>query len=155
MATPEFILRLREKIGTEPLWLTGAGAVVVRGDQVLLVKRADNGAWTPVTGIIDPGEEPAHAARRELLEEASVVGEPVRVLSIRVSPMVTYSNGDQTQYIAIDFLFRWVSGEPHPADGENTEARWFPIDDLPAMSEWHRATVDRALAGGEAAYFVG
>ncbi|NCD18142.1 MAG: NUDIX domain-containing protein, partial [Actinobacteria bacterium] len=88
MATPEFILRLREKIGTEPLWLTGAGAVVVRGDQVLLVKRADNGAWTPVTGIIDPGEEPAHAARRELLEEAGVVGEPVRVLSIRVSPMV-------------------------------------------------------------------
>ena len=84
-----------------------------------------------------------------------MVGEPVRVLSIRVNPMVTYSNGDQTQYIAIDFLFRWVSGEPHPADGENTEARWFPIDDLPAMSEWHRATVERALAGGEAAYFVG
>lgn len=154
MATPEFILKLREKIGHDPLWLSGAGAVVVRDGEVLLVKRADNGAWTPITGIIDPGEEPAQAARRELLEEAGVVGEPVRVTSIRVSPMVTFANGDQTQFIAIDFLFRWVSGEPHPADGENTEARWFPVDDLPPMSEWHRSNVDRALAGGEATYFV-
>lgn len=154
MATPEFILRLREKIGHEPLWLTGVSAVVVRDGAVLLVRRADNGDWTPVTGIVDPGEEPARAARRELLEEAGVVGQPVRLTSVRVSPLITYPNGDQSQYLNIAFLFRWVSGEPHPADGENTDARWFPADALPPMPERHRSDVAHALAGREAAHFL-
>ena len=30
-------------------------AVVVRDEQVLLVQRADNHAWTLVTGILEPG----------------------------------------------------------------------------------------------------
>jgi len=68
MPTPDFVLALREKIGTASLWLSGVTAVVVRGDEVLLVRRADTGAWTPVTGIIDPGEEPAVAAVREVEE---------------------------------------------------------------------------------------
>jgi hypothetical protein len=62
--------------------------------------------------------------------------------------MVTYSTGRQTQYIAIDFHFRRLAASPSPADGENTEARWFPIDDLPAKSDWHRATVDRRWPRG-------
>lgn len=154
MATPDFILELREKVGHAPLWLIGTAAIVVRDGEVLLVRRADDGAWTPVTGIVDPGEEPAQAARRELLEEAAVVGEAVRVTSIRVSPMITYSNGDQTQYVNIDFLFRWISGDPHPADGENTDARWFPVDALPEMSDWHREGVEHALSAEEAAHFI-
>jgi hypothetical protein len=48
------VLELRKKVGHAPLWLTGVTAVVFRGDDVLLVRRADNAEWTPVTGIIDP-----------------------------------------------------------------------------------------------------
>ena len=154
MATPEFILHLRDKIGHDPLWLMGVTAVVEHEGRVLLVRRADDGAWTPVTGIIDPGEEPARAATRELAEEAGVVGEPVRIASVRMGPMVTYINGDMTQYIGVSFLYRWVSGEPFPVDGENTEARWFPVAELPPMSEEHRLNVAHALSGEEAAYFV-
>ncbi len=70
MATPDFIVDLRAKIGHDALWLPGVTAVVVRPtigsthgvgseggavDEVLLVRRADTGEWTPVTGIIDPG----------------------------------------------------------------------------------------------------
>ena len=61
MATPQFILDLRRHIGHAPLWLAGSSAVVVRdgprGPQVLLVQRADDGEWTPVCGIIEPGGE--------------------------------------------------------------------------------------------------
>ena len=39
--------------------LPGVTAVVIRDRQVLLVKRADNQAWTPVMGIVEPGENPA------------------------------------------------------------------------------------------------
>jgi 8-oxo-dGTP pyrophosphatase MutT (NUDIX family) len=60
MPIPQF--DLRAAIGHAPLWLIGVTAVVIRDDEVLLIERADNGIWAPVTGIVDPGEEPADAA---------------------------------------------------------------------------------------------
>lgn len=153
MATPEFILALREKIGTEPLWLTGVTAVVLRGDDVLLVRRTDNGAWTPVTGIIDPGEEPADAAAREVAEEAGLVAEPERLSQVHALPPMRYDNGDQAQYLDLVFRMRWVSGDPHPADGENTAAAWFPVDDLPEMSADMRARIEVARTGTTATRF--
>jgi 8-oxo-dGTP pyrophosphatase MutT (NUDIX family) len=133
MATPDFVLALRSKIGTAPLWLSGVTAVVVRGGDVLLVRRSDNGAWTPVTGIIDPGENPATAAAREVLEEADVVAVPVRLVMVDVTEPIVYENGDQSQYLDLTFRCDFVSGTPFPADGENTEARWFALDALPTM----------------------
>ncbi|WP_375002564.1 NUDIX domain-containing protein [Aeromicrobium sp. CTD01-1L150] len=153
MGTPAFILSLREKIGTDPLWLCGTTAVVTRGDQLLLVRRADNAAWTPVCGIVEPGEEPADAAVRETIEEADVVAEPARLALVHVTAPITYANGDRTQYVDIVFRLSWVSGEPHPADGENTDARWFRRDDLPQMSGDMLARIDAALADEVGARF--
>lgn len=69
MPTPEFILDLRAKVGTTMLWLSGATAVTVRpgadGDEVLLVRRSDDGNWSPVAGIVDPGEDPHLTADRK------------------------------------------------------------------------------------------
>lgn len=145
MATPEFIIALREKIGTAPLWLSGITAVVLRGEETLLVKRADTGEWTPVTGIIDPGEEPAYAALREVEEEADVTAVVERLAWIRVTDPVVYPNGDRSQYLDLVFRLQWTAGEPNPADGENTEARWFPLDALPPMSEDMRTRLAVAL----------
>ena len=61
MPTPDFILRIRDRIGHEALWLTGATAVVEDDGRLLLVKRADTGEWSPVAGIVEPGE---HSRRR-------------------------------------------------------------------------------------------
>ena len=62
MSTPEYILSLREKIGHDLLWLPGATAVVLHEGRILLGRRSDNGNWAPITGIVDPGEEPAATA---------------------------------------------------------------------------------------------
>lgn len=153
MATPDFVLALREKIGHAPLWLTGVTAVVVRGDELLLVRRSDNGAWTPVTGIIDPGEEPAIAAAREVLEEADIRARAQHLCWVHVIPMVVYPNGDQSQYMDLTFRMSYESGEPFPADGENTDVRWFPLDALPEMSDEMHARIAHALDGVEAARF--
>lgn len=173
MATPDFVLTLREKIGTDPLWLSGVTAVVLReparesargtadagqsgaasGTEVLLVRRADNGAWTPVTGIIDPGEEPADAAAREVLEEADIVAAVERLAWVQTLPERAYANGDRAAYLDLVFRCRWVSGEPHPADGENTDAGWFALDALPPMSENMFERVRAALSpAGEARF---
>lgn len=155
MATPEFVLELRRHIGTAPLWLSGVTALVLTPDRsrVLLVRRSDNGAWTPVTGIIDPGEEPAAAGVREAREEADVAVRPVRLIDVRTLPMITYPNGDRAQYLDLCFLMEHISGEPRPADGENTEARFFGMDDLPPLQPRFREQLQRALSGALEARF--
>lgn len=135
MPIPDFIVELRRKVGHDPLWLSGVTALVLRGHEVLLVRRADNGAWTPVTGIIDPGEEPAEAAVREVAEEAGVDVVPERLVLVHVTDPVVYENGDSSQYLDLAFRMRWTGGDPYPADGENTEAAFFALDALPPMSE--------------------
>lgn len=141
MPTPEFILRLRERVGTDRLWLSGATAVVLRdgpaGDEVLLVKRSDTGEWTPVSGIVDPGEDPHLAAVREVAEEARVIAEVERLAWLTVTEVVTYGNGDETQYLDHVFRCRWVAGEPEPGDDEATEAAFFPLDALPELAARH------------------
>ena len=52
MGIPDFISELRRSIGTAPLWLMGATAVVLEGDRVLLIRRSDTGEWAPITGIL-------------------------------------------------------------------------------------------------------
>ena len=72
MPVPDFIVRLRQRIGHDLLWLPGVTAVVLRDGEVLVVRRSDDGSWAPVTGIVDPGEHPAQAVVREVLEETGV-----------------------------------------------------------------------------------
>lgn len=156
MATPGFILRLRESVGTELLWLTGVTAVIVRQEptlQVLLVRRADTGAWTAVTGVIDPGETVAGTARREALEEAGVEIVVERLVWVHTLPPMQYPNGDRAQYLDHVVRARWVAGEAHVADEESTEVGWFAPDALPPMSDGHRARIERALSSETACSF--
>jgi len=157
VTTPPFILELRELVGSHPLWLSGATAIVVRGDELLMIRRADNGRWAPVAGIIEPGEHPADTAEREVLEEAGVVVEVERIAGVDVTARVTYDNGDVSQFLAIVVRCRWISGDPHPADGEATEARWVHRDALgdldPPLSEASLRRIGWALSDDEAAAF--
>lgn len=131
MPTPPFIVDLRATIGHAPLWLMGANALVVRGDEVLLVRRSDTGEWAPISGIVDPGEHPSETAVREALEEAGVVIEVERLLWTVVMEEITYPNGDRCRFLDHGFRARWISGEPYVADEESTEVAWFPVDALP------------------------
>lgn len=149
MATPDFIIELRRHVGHAPLWLSGSSAVVLRPGprtrQVLLVRRADTGAWTPICGIVEPGESPELTVVREAAEEAGVVVEVERLVRVGVSRPITYTNGDQCQFLDHDFVCRWVSGEPRVCDDESSEARFFDVDDLPPMSARHNARISVAL----------
>lgn len=132
MPIPAFVQHLRSHVGTAPLWLAGVSAVVLDdAGRVLLGRRADNGRWAVVSGILEPGEQPALAAARECVEETGVEVEVVALASVTVSELVTYPNGDQAQYLDVCFWCRPVGGEPRVNDDESTEVGWFPLDDLP------------------------
>ena len=127
---------------------------VERRIEVLLVRRADDGRWTPVTGIVDPGEQPAAAAVREVAEESGVVAVAERLALVHALSPMTYPNGDRSQYLDHVFSCRWIGGEPWPADGENTDARFFDLDALPDVSATMRLRLDTALGGDERAAFL-
>jgi 8-oxo-dGTP pyrophosphatase MutT (NUDIX family) len=141
-------------VGSTELWLPGVTAVIRRDDELLLVQRADNHEWTPVTGIVDPGEEPAVTARREALEETGVEIRVDRLASVGVVGPITYSNGDQTTYLDHVFACTWLAGEPYVADDESVAVGWFGIDDLPPIRDGMMARVRAGLAQEERARFI-
>jgi 8-oxo-dGTP pyrophosphatase MutT (NUDIX family) len=154
MPIPDFVRDLREKVGTAPLWLAGASAVVVDDDRILLIRRSDTGEWTPITGIIDPGEEPAVTLVREAQEEAGVDIEVERLTSTWVTRPIVYPNGDRAQYLDLTFRCRYVGGDPRPVDGEASEVRWFPLDGMPEMGAEMTERVRVALANEGPAWFA-
>jgi ADP-ribose pyrophosphatase YjhB (NUDIX family) len=150
---PEFVVDLRAKIGHDLLWLPAVTAVVRRDDDVLLVQRADNHRWTPVTGVLDPGEEPAVGALREVLEETGVVARADRVVAVSGANWVAHVNDDRAVYLDVTFACTWLSGEPHVADDESVDVRWWPIAALPDMPPALRERIDAALTDETAARF--
>jgi ADP-ribose pyrophosphatase YjhB (NUDIX family) len=145
MPVPDFILELRRYVGRAELWLPGVTAVVRRAEEILLVRRADNGQWTPVTGIIDPGEQPAVAARREVLEETGVRVEVEHLAWVNAGPPMVHANGDQARYLDHCFSCRYVDGEAHVADDESCDVRWFPVSGLPPMRDIFQERIACAL----------
>lgn len=153
MPIPDFVVELRKHVGTAELWLPGVTAVVRRGDEILLVRRADNGRWTPITGILEPGEEPAVGAAREALEETGVRVRVDRLASISSGMKVIHVNGDLAVYLDHAFACTWVAGEAHVGDDESDEVGWWPIDALPDMHPLLRERIEAALSGEERTRF--
>lgn len=146
---PEFVSHLRALVGHELLWLPGISAVVLddRG-RVLLGRRADNGRWAVISGILEPGEQPAVAILREVLEETGITAEVEALAAVNAeADVVVYPNGDRAQYLDLTFLCRAVAGQARVADDESTAVGWFSLDALPEpLVESSRARIARALA---------
>ena len=154
MPIPDFVRDLRRHIGTAELWLPGVTAVVRRGADVLLVQRSDTGEWAPVTGIVDPGEDPGVAARREVLEETGVEVTVDRLAWVQALPTITHVNGDRAAYLDHTFACTWVAGDGHVGDDESVAVRWFPARDLPPMKQTLRDRIACVLADDPATRFV-
>lgn len=154
MPIPDFIVELRRHIGHAPLPLVGVTAVVIRDGEILLGHRSDDGRLTPVTGIVDPGEEPAHAAAREALEEAGVIIGVDRLAGVAQVPRVTYANGDQSDYLDLTFRCSWLSGVPQPVDGEMTDVGWYALEVASTLDDEMRRRIAAALPERGEALFL-
>lgn len=108
------------------------GAVLTRGDQILLGRRSPWKAlcpdcWDLPGGHVETGEPPVQALRRELVEELGVSPtEPRAVLRERLP-----DGGEFTIFVVAD----WTGGEPTMVGDEHVELRWFAIDAACALPD--------------------
>lgn len=117
----------------------GVGAVVLRDDRVLLVRRARpprQGEWSLPGGLQELGETVFDAAVREVFEETGV---EVSIIGlVDVVDLIDRDPADgpvRWHYTLIDVAARWVRGEPVAQD-DAAEARWFALDDLDRLRLW-------------------
>ena len=152
MPTPDYIAIIRRVYGQGRLLLPAVSAVVIRTDLIpgrvhlLFTKRSDTGSWSLPAGIVEPFEQPATAALRELLEETRITARAERLALLTTDPDVVYPNGDTCQFVSMCFRCRYVSGEAQVGDEESTEVAWFPADELPEeLSDIQKRRIQCAL----------
>ena len=154
MATPDYISSLRAHVGHQLLWLPSVSAVVLNeSGELLLGQRADDSRWSVISGFVEPGEQPATAVVREVLEETNLRVTPERVSSVLSHPH-TYPNGDRCEYLNIGFRCRLVDGVARVNDDESLDVRWFALDRLPPLDEHARLTIEHGLAAETRAWFA-
>lgn len=91
-----------------------------RTDTMLVLRRSDNGKWNFPGGKVEPGENLALAAKREIHEETGLFLRPNRIAKV-------FSNGtdDDSTFVFILFEVNILPGHHDVVlNSEHTEYRW-------------------------------
>lgn len=107
-------------------------------NQVLLIRRSDNGFWALPGGCQNLGETPQECAIRECQEESGYGVQIRELLGVWSSLRYEYIHypWKDNQFTHLLFHAEIVTGNPSPSD-ETTEIGWFPEGALPPLSDGH------------------
>jgi 8-oxo-dGTP diphosphatase len=106
--------------------IVGVLAVVLRGDRVLIVRRANPpmpGRWGFPGGVLELGETVAQGAMRELFEETGVEAEAVGILTVIDTIDRDREGRVRYHYTLVAVIGHWQSGEGVPGDDAD-EVAW-------------------------------
>ncbi len=111
-------------------WLNpalAADAAVRRGDTVLLIQRKYppmKGAWALPGGFVDQGEDPIHAAVRELEEETGLTGTNPRLLMVMGDP----ERDPRKHIVSIVYEIDVSEDQQATAGDDAADAKFWPIE---------------------------
>jgi 8-oxo-dGTP diphosphatase len=114
--------------------IVGVGAVVLDGDRVLLVRRANEplkGQWSLPGGAVDVGETLRDAIRREVREETGLEVEPGAIVDVLDRIRVETDGRTRFHYVLIDFICRPAGGALCCASDAD-DAAWAAVTALDA-----------------------
>ena len=122
--------------------LAGAEAAVLHDNQLLLVRRQDNGLWAIPGGLTDVGETLAEATQRELWEETQIRGHVTKLIGIFDSRK--WKSRTKAQLYHAVFLVECENPSPSTSS-ETTDVRFFSEGRLPSLSPGHHLRVPFVL----------
>jgi NAD+ diphosphatase len=128
LAPAMMVLVTREGPGGRELLLASGGRI-----------RARTGApiYSALAGFVEPSESLEDCVRREVAEEVGVRIRDLRYFGSECWPF--------PHSLMVAFLAEYEGGDIRCQEGEIVDARWFPVDRLPALP--HRLSVARRLIG--------
>jgi 8-oxo-dGTP diphosphatase len=106
--------------------VVAVGAVVVKGDRVLLVRRArepSRGLWSLPGGAVQCGESLREALAREVKEECGIAVTVHTVVEVLDRIYADRTGRIRYHYVIIDFLASWRSGRLRAAS-DISKAAW-------------------------------
>lgn len=115
--------------------ILGVGAVIIRDDRVLLVRRATEplkGEWSVPGGVLELGEKLRDGAAREAREETGLHVEAGEILDVFDSIFLDGDGRTQYHYVLIDFLCRPIAGEATPGS-DVSELKWVSQEELATL----------------------
>lgn len=130
----DYIMELRQLVGSRPLILTGATVLVLNGkNQVLMMRRTDNDCWGVPGGAMELGETFEDTARRETMEEIGVDVGRLELFGLQSGPdgHYIYANGDEIYGACAIYLTREMHGEIMLNTNEHSTYRFFDLEHLP------------------------
>lgn len=143
-ARMDYVRWLRQHIGSEPVWLVYATALIVNeAGRILLQRRTDFEAWGLPGGVMEPGESLLQALHREVEEETGLTIQAGKLIGLYTSPefIVRYPNGDIVHPVTACFLARPTGGALRPDGRESQALQWFPLEALPPLPRWYAAMI--------------
>jgi 8-oxo-dGTP diphosphatase len=112
--------------------IVAVGAVILREDKVLLIRRRNppsQGQWTIPGGVMELGETFQEAARREVREECGLEVEPGPVVEVVQNIVRDEAGAVRYHYVIVDVLAE-VTGGTLQADEDAADARWVGEEEL-------------------------
>ena len=128
----DYIHDLRRLTGPRKLILNAADALIVREGKILFQRRADNGKWGLIGGLLELNETYEEAAIREIREETGLEVKLESFLGIFHNHDMVWPNGDRAHVISACYTASIVKGEPR-IDEESFELRFFGKDEIPPL----------------------
>ena len=111
--------------------IVGVGGVVIKGDEVLLVRRGKppmKGRWTIPGGMVELGESLPQAVQREINEETRLEVRAVDVIAV-LDRIFKKSGRVRFHYVIVDYACRVKSGKLRAAS-DVLDARWVKRTEL-------------------------
>jgi ADP-ribose pyrophosphatase YjhB (NUDIX family) len=104
-------------------------------ENVLLVKRSDNGLWCLPGGHFEPGETVSKGCEREVLEETGLIVRVKRLTGVYSRHPIVYP--DKKVYaVVLNFEVEQLGGEITPSE-ETPEVKFFPVAEVMNMGLFH------------------
>jgi 8-oxo-dGTP pyrophosphatase MutT (NUDIX family) len=130
-----YIHELRQLVGKRPLIMAGAALLALNAqNQLLMIKRTDNGCWGVPGGAMELGEDLQETAKRETKEEIGVEAGDIELFGVYSGQELfyRYPNGAEVYNVTAVYLTRSLIGEIEVNPDEHSQYRYFDLQDLPA-----------------------